>query len=54
MTIDILTAALVIITAFYAWATFEILRANKKVVEVMQEQSLAISRPYIVVAPFWR
>lgn len=35
MTIEILTAALVLITAFYAWATFKILGANEKVVEVI-------------------
>ena len=51
MTIDLLTAALVLITAFYAWATFKILRANEKVVEVMHGQAIAASRPYVVVAP---
>lgn len=51
MTIELLTAALVLITAFYAWATFKILRANEKVVEVMHEQAIAASRPYVVVAP---
>ena len=51
MVIDLLTAALVVITAFYAWATFKILRANESVVEVMREQALATSRPYVVVAP---
>lgn len=51
MTIEILTAALVLITAFYAWATFKILRANEKVVEVMHEQAIAASRPYVVIAP---
>lgn len=51
MAIEILTAALVLITAFYAWATFKILGANEKVVEVMREQALATSRPYVVVAP---
>lgn len=51
MTIEILTAVLVLITAFYAWATFKILRANEKVVEVMRDQAIATSRPYVVVAP---
>jgi hypothetical protein len=51
MTIELLTVALVLITAFYAWATFKILRANEKVVEVMRDQALAASRPYVVVAP---
>ena len=49
--IEILTGALVIITGFYAWATYQILKANKSVVEVMQEQNEAISRPYITVSP---
>jgi len=50
--IDILTAVLVIITGFYAWATFRILRANEKVVSVMERQAVAMVRPYITVAPF--
>lgn len=50
MVIEILTGGLVIITAFYAWATFRILRANEKVVEVMHKQAEAITRPYIAVA----
>lgn len=51
MVIDYLTGALVLITGFYAWATFRILRANEKVVEVMHEQVEAVTRPYISVAP---
>ena len=51
MAIDYLTGALVIITAFYAWATFKILRANEKVVEVMHEQAEAVTRPYVSIAP---
>lgn len=51
MAIEILTATLVLITAFYAWATFKILHANERVVEVMHEQAIAASRPYVVVAP---
>lgn len=52
MTIEILTAALVLITGFYAWATYKILRANERVVEVMHEQAEAMTRPYIAVATF--
>ncbi len=51
MVVELLTGALVLITAFYAWATFKILSANERVVEVMREQALAASRPYVVVAP---
>lgn len=49
--IEILTGALVFITGFYAWATYQILKANKRVVEVMQEQNDAISRPYVTISP---
>lgn len=49
---EILTAILIIITGFYAWATFRILRANEKIVEAMGEQSEAIKRPYITIAPY--
>jgi hypothetical protein len=52
MTIEILTAALVLITGFYAWATYKILRANERVVEVMHEQAEAMTRPYIAVTTF--
>lgn len=51
MALDYLTGALFIITAFYAWATFRILRANERVVEVMHEQAEAITRPYVSVSP---
>jgi hypothetical protein len=36
--IELLTAALVIVTAFYAWVTYRILRANENVVAVMSRQ----------------
>lgn len=48
-TTDWLTLALVLITAFYAWATFRILRANEGVVGAMREQTEAQLRPYVVV-----
>jgi hypothetical protein len=51
VTIELLTAALVVITAFYAWATFKILRVNETVLAVMHEQTVAATRPYVVVAP---
>lgn len=46
---DWLTLALVVITGFYAWATFRILRANEGVVAAMREQTEAQLRPYVVV-----
>ena len=51
MVIDYLTGVLVLITGFYASATFRILRANENVVEVMHEQAEAVTRPYVSVAP---
>ncbi|MGA7561621.1 MAG: hypothetical protein WBW55_00245 [Desulfobaccales bacterium] len=50
--LEVLTGILVIITGSYAWATYKILRANEKVVEEMKEQSEAIMRPYIRIAPY--
>lgn len=47
MTINILTAILVLVTAFYAWATFKILRANENVVAAMNQQTDLLIRPYI-------
>ena len=49
-TTDQLTLVLVLITAFYAWATFRILRANEGVVGAMREQIEAQMRPYVVVS----
>jgi len=47
---DWLTLALVVITAFYAWATLKILRANEAMVATMREQQNAAMRPYILVS----
>lgn len=47
--IEFLTSLLVAITAFYAWATYRILKANERVVEAMREQSEAVYRPYVTV-----
>lgn len=47
---DWLTLALVLITAFYAWATYRILRANEAVVRASREQTEVQLRPYIVVS----
>jgi hypothetical protein len=49
-TIDWLTLALVVITGFYAWATFRILRANEGVVAAMREQTETQLRPYVVIS----
>lgn len=50
--ITIFTALLVAITAFYAWVTHRILKANEKVVAVMQAQHESATRPYITIKPF--
>lgn len=47
---DLLTLALVVITAFYAWATLKILRANEAMVSAMRDQQNAAMRPYITVS----
>lgn len=51
---DWLTLALVLITAFYAWATYKILRANQAVVSAMKAQTEAQLRPYVVSSAFAR
>ena len=45
-----LALLLLLVTTFYAWATFKILKANEAVVNAMQEQTKAQLRPYIVVS----
>ncbi|MDR4652756.1 MAG: hypothetical protein MRJ52_10215 [Nitrosomonas sp.] len=47
---DWFTLTLVLITAFYAYATFKILRANEAMVLAMREQQNAAMRPYILVS----
>ena len=47
---DWLTLALVVVTAFYAWATLKILRANESMVSAMRNQQNAAMRPYILVS----
>lgn len=43
----VLNGLLVMITAFYAWATFRILKANEGVLTAARDQSEALSRPYV-------
>ena len=45
-----LTILLLLVTTFYAWATFKILKANEAIVNAMQEQTNAQVRPYIVIS----
>jgi hypothetical protein len=46
---EVLTAALVAITGFYALTTHKILRANENIVREMQRQSEEIARPRISI-----
>lgn len=48
--IIILTTVLVGITAFYAWVSYRILKANEKVVAEMRYQAEQINRPYVQIA----
>ena len=49
--IEILTSILVIITGFYAWVTFKILKANEAVLAEMRNEQEALYRPYISITP---
>lgn len=49
--IETLTGILVVITGFYAWVTFKILRANESVLLEMKVQQEALFRPYISISP---
>ena len=49
--IEVLTGLLVIITGFYSWVTFKILKANEGVLREMREQQDSLYRPYISISP---
>ncbi len=51
ISIENLTFLLIVITAFYAWVTFKILKANEGVLQQMHLQQEMLYRPYISVAP---
>jgi hypothetical protein len=48
--IEVLTGILVLITAFYAFVTFRIQRANEGVLEEMRKQNEEVRRPNIVIS----
>lgn len=50
--IEILTAVLVVITAFYAWLTHRIARSNERSAEIMARQTELLTRPYVEVSVF--
>jgi hypothetical protein len=47
VSIEILTAVLVVITGLYAFFTFKIMRANEKTLEAVRLQTEAALRPYL-------
>jgi hypothetical protein len=47
--IEVLTSLLVIITAFYAWVTFRIMKANERTVAAMGSQIELATRPYVAL-----
>lgn len=54
MVIEYLTAILALITAIYAYLTYRMAKASEASVEAVHDQSEAMLRPYITVAPFIR
>ena len=50
MLTEVLTGISVAITAAYAWLTYQILKANRATVKAMEEQSAALTRPYIAIS----
>lgn len=49
MIIEFLTSMLVLVTGFYAWVTFRIMRANEATVATVINQTDALTRPYVTV-----
>ena len=54
MIIEILTAILVVTTVIYVYLTYQIWVSNKDTVDIMREQSEAISRPHVTIEPYVR
>jgi hypothetical protein len=51
-TIELLTTALVVITAVYAWLTYRIARSNERSSAIMARQTDLLVRPYVEVGVF--
>lgn len=51
---EILTAILVLITGIYAYLTYQMSKISERSVQIMNEQTEAMSRPYIVIQPMVR
>jgi len=54
MVIEYLTAILVFITAIYAYLTYRMAKSTEESVDAMNEQTMALSRPYVSIQPFIR
>ncbi|HHY0976059.1 TPA: hypothetical protein ACV4IW_000168 [Salmonella enterica] len=54
MTMEILTAILVFITGIYAYLTYQMSKISERSVQIMNEETEAMSRPYIVIQPIVR
>ncbi|BDG85899.1 MULTISPECIES: hypothetical protein [Enterobacterales] len=51
---EILTAILVAITGIYAYLTYKMSKMNERAVQIMNEQTESISRPYLIIQPIVR
>ena len=54
MIMEILTAFLLIVTAVYVFMTYKMSVMSERSVQIMKEQTEAMSRPYVVVQPLVR
>ncbi|WP_180980432.1 hypothetical protein [Vibrio diazotrophicus] len=54
MVMEILTAILVVVTGIYAYLTYKMSNMSERSVQMMKEQTEAMSRPYLVVQPIVR
>ena len=54
MVMEILTAILVVVTGIYAYLTHKMSNMSERSVQMMKEQTEAMSRPYLVIQPFVR
>lgn len=54
MIMEILTAILVVVTGIYAYLTYKMSNMSERSVQMMKEQTEAMSRPYLVVQPIVR
>ncbi len=54
MIMEILTAILVVVTGVYAYLTYKMSNMSERSVQMMKEQTEAMSRPYLIVQPIVR